>query len=98
MTEKKAVFIISILKNIVEVYFNTFFIFYFFKVANYEVIPLAKYYIALYIFMGLGFFIIRNAMKKNNKVPYFRIGISLQALYIALIMLSKNTDNRIIIR
>ena len=89
MSEKKAIFIISILKNIVEVYFNTFFIFYFFKVANYEVIPLAKYYITLYISLGIGFFLIRNAMKRNNKVTHFRIGISLQALYISLIMILK---------
>ena len=37
-------------------------------------------------------------MKKNNKVPYFRIGISLQALYISLIMLLKeNIINYIIL-
>lgn len=90
MSEKKALFIINILKNIINVYFDTFFVFYFFKVANYEVIPLAKYYLSLYIFIGIGFILIRNAMKKNEKLPYFRIGISLQAIYIALIMLLKD--------
>lgn len=89
MSEKKALFVINILRNIVSVYFDTFFVFYFFGVANYEVLPLAKYYITLYLFIGIGFFIIRKPMKKNIKVPYFRIGISLQALYIALIMLLK---------
>lgn len=89
MNEKKAIFIINILKNIIEVYFDTFFVFYFFKVSNYEVIPLAKYYITLYFFIGLGFILIKKQMKKNFKVPYFRIGISLQAIYIALIMLLK---------
>lgn len=63
--------------------------FYFFGVANYEVVPLAKYYFTLYLFVGIGFFLIRNSMKGNIKVPYFRIGIALQALYIALIMLLK---------
>ena len=90
MNEKKAIFIINILKNIIEVYFDTFFVFYFFKVANYEVLPLAKYYITLYLFIGIGFFVIRKAIKKNIKVPYFRIGISMQAVYIALIMLLKD--------
>lgn len=89
MTEKKALFINDILKNIINVYFDTFFVFYFFKVANYEILPLAKYYITLYLFIGIGFFLIRNAMKNNVKVPYFRIGISLQAMYIAAIMLLK---------
>lgn len=90
MSEKKAIFLIDILKNIIGVYFDTFFVFYFFKIANYEVLPLAKYYVSLYFFIGIGFFSIRRAMKKNIKVPYFRIGISLQALYIALIMLLKD--------
>ena len=90
MSEKNAMFWENIFKNIINVYFDTFFVFYFFKVANYEVLPLAKYYLTLYLFCGIGFFVIRNSMKKNNKVPYFRIGISLQAIYIALIMLLKD--------
>jgi len=90
MSEKNAMFWENIFKNIINVYFDTFFVFYFFKVANYEVLPLAKYYLTLYLFCGIGFFAIRNSMKKNNKVPYFRIGISLQAIYIALIMLLKD--------
>lgn len=89
MKEKNAIFINDILKNTINVYFDTFFVFYFFTVANYEIIPLAKYYLTLYLFTGIGFFFIRGAMKKNVKIPYFRIGISLQALYIALIMLMK---------
>lgn len=89
MNEKKAMFLINILKNIINVYFDTFFVVYFLKVANYEVVPLAKYYLTLYLFIGIGFILIRNSMKQNVKVPYFRIGISLQAVYIALIMLLK---------
>lgn len=89
MKEQKGIFFITILKKATEVYFNTFFVFYFFQVANYEVLPVAKYYITLYFFTGLGFFLIKSAMKRNERVPYFRIGISVQALYIALIMLLK---------
>lgn len=87
--EKTAIFIIDILKSTIGVYFDTFFVLYFFQVANYEVLPLAKYYLTLYLFCGIGFFLIRNAMKKNNKIPYFRIGISLQAIYISAIMILK---------
>ena len=90
MSEKTVMFWVNVLKNIINVYFDTFFVFYFFKVANYEVLPLAKYYLTLYLFVGIGFFLVRNSMKKNIKVPYFRIGISLQAIYIALIMLLKD--------
>ena len=90
MNEKKAIFIINILKNTINVYFDTFFVFYFFDVANYEVLPLAKYYLTLYLFTGIGFYLIRRQMKKNIHMPYFRLGISLQAIYIALIMLLKD--------
>lgn len=89
MKEKKALFIIDILLNVVGVYFNTFFVFYFFQAANYEILPLVKYYFFDYISTGIFYFLIRKAMKKNIKVPYFQIGISLQAMYIALIMLLK---------
>lgn len=89
MKEKKILACINILKKIVGVYFDTFFVLYFFQIANYEVLPLAKYYLTLYIFIGIGFFIIRNPMKKGGKVPYFRIGIALQAVYISLILFLK---------
>lgn len=89
MSEKKSMFTITVLKNAIDVYFDTFFVFYFFSVANYEVLPLAKYYLTFYLLQGVAFFVIRNAMKRNIKAPYFRIGISLQALFIALILILK---------
>ena len=89
MNEKKALFLITTLRNMANVYFDTFFVFYFFKVANYEVLPLAKYYLTLYLFCAFGFFIIRKYIKNNVKVPYYRIGLSLQAFYVALIMILK---------
>jgi len=89
MNERKAIFLINVLKNIINVYFDTFFVMYFFQIANYEIVPLAKYYITLYMFIGIGFVFIRKSIKKNIIVPYLRLGISMQALYIALIMLLK---------
>ena len=98
MNERKAIFLISVLKNIIDVYFDTFFVMYFFQIANYEIVPLAKYYITLYMFIGIGFVFIRKSIKKNIIVPYLRLGISMQALYIALIMLLKeNIINYILI-
>jgi len=98
MNERKAIFLINVLKNIINVYFDTFFVMYFFQIANYEIVPLAKYYITLYMFIGIGFVFIRKSIKKNIIVPYLRLGISMQALYIALIMLLKeNIINYILI-
>lgn len=90
MRSRNALVSIHILfKSVINVYFDTFFVLYFFKVANYEVIPLVKYYFTLYLFLLIGFILIRKMMKKNIKVPYLRIGISFQALYVMLIMLLK---------
>ena len=61
--EDKAIFIIDILKNIINVYFDTFFVLYFFQVANYEIVPLVKYYVVLYLAIGIGFILIRKSMK-----------------------------------
>lgn len=87
--EKRAIFITDMLNSTTTVYFSTFFVFYFFNVANYEIIPLAKYYITTYLFIGIGFMLISKFVKNNYKVETFRIGIALKALYIALIMLLK---------
>jgi len=73
VSEVKAIFTINILKNIISVYFDTFFVLYFFQVANYEVLPVAKYYITLYLFIGIGFFLIRKAMKKILKFHIFNL-------------------------
>jgi len=91
MTEKKALVGIHILfKRFISVYFDAFFVLYFFKVANYNIIPIVEYYIYQYLFLFIGFFVIKNMMKKNVKVPFLRIGISSQALYISMIMLLKD--------
>ena len=87
--DKKAFTWITILRNIVTIYFDTFFAIYFFNLTNYEILPLAKYYVVVYISLLLGFWLLKNFIKKNNKVPFYRIGISLTALYLALIMLLK---------
>ena len=89
MKEKNAMFWITILKNITASYFDTFFVLYFFEVANYDVIPLAKYYITVYLFLSIGFVLIRKFIKRNQKIDFFRIGVSFQAIYIALIMILK---------
>ena len=89
--EKRAIFIIDILNSTTTVYFSTFFVLYFFNVTNYEIVPLAKYYITTYLFIGIGFILMLMSkfIKNNYKVDSFRIGIALKALYIALIMLLK---------
>lgn len=86
---KKFYAIITCLRNAVNVYFGQFLVFYFFTVANYDIKPIATYYIFEYLFLGIGFYFIRHAMKSNNRLTYYRIGIALQALYLSLVMILK---------
>ena len=44
----KAFTLINILRNIVTIYFDTFFAIYFFNLTNYEILPFAKYYLFVY--------------------------------------------------
>ena len=81
--------LINIIRNIVNIYFDTFFAIYFFNLTNYEILPLAKYYLIVYVFLLLSFWLLRFNQTIKYKVYYYRIGISLMALYLALIMILK---------
>lgn len=87
--KKKYYTLITLLRSAVNVYFGQFLVFYFFTVANYDIVPIATFYIFEYLFLGIGFFLIRHSMKSENGIPYYRIGIALTALYLALIMIFK---------
>lgn len=86
---KKYYVLITWLRKIVSVYFGQFLVFYFFTVANYDIKPIAFYYIFELAFLGFGFFLIRHAIKSNNRISYYRIGLSFQALYLACVMILK---------
>ena len=87
--DRKAFSIINVIRNIVSIYFDTFFAIYFFNLTNYEVLPFAKYYLIVYITLLLSFWFLSTNTRLKYKVYYYRIGISFQALYLALIMLFK---------
>jgi len=89
MNDRKAFSIINVLRNIVNIYFDTFFAIYFFNLTNYEILPFAKYYLVVYITILLSFWFLSGKNKLKYKVYYYRISISIMALYLALIMLFK---------
>lgn len=89
MNDRKAFTLINILRNIVTIFFDTFFAIYFFDLTNYDLMPLSTYYLVVYISLLLGFWLLKNIIKKDIKIPCYRIGISFTALYLALIMLLK---------
>ena len=87
--DRKAFSLINIMRNIVSIYFDTFFAIYFFNLTNYEILPFAKYYLVVYFVTLLSFWYLSSSSKLKYKVYYYRIGISFMALYLALIMLFK---------
>ena len=87
--DRKAFSIINVIRNIVSIYFDTFFAIYFFNLTNYEILPFAKYYLVVYLTILFSFCFLSSSKKLKYKVYYYRIGISFQALYLALIMLFK---------
>ena len=49
MNDRKAFTLINILRNIVTIFFDTFFAIYFFDLTNYDLMPLSTYYLVVYI-------------------------------------------------
>lgn len=89
MNDRKAFTLINIIRNIITIYFDTFFAIYFFNLTNYEILPLAKYYLIVYLMITISFWFLRKCTALKYKVYYYRISISFLALYLALIMLLK---------
>ena len=87
--DKKAFSLINILRNIVSIFFDTFFAIYFFNLTNYDILPFAGYYLVVYITILASFWFLSTRDKLKYKVYYYRIGISFTALYLALIMIFK---------
>ena len=55
----------KLLRSMVFIFIDTFFSLYFFTLVNYRILPMAKYYLFTYLFLFIGFFLIRNFMKKE---------------------------------
>ena len=63
---KKAFSIINILRNIVTIFFDTFFAIYFFNLTNYEILPFAKYYMIVYVVTLISFWLLSG----KNRLKY----------------------------
>lgn len=91
MNKDSMIFTINkLIRAMVFIFIDTFFSLYFFKLVNYQIFPMAKYYLFSYIFLFIGFFLIRKYIKKEIKIGYYRLSISLLAIYLTLILLLKS--------
>ena len=87
----------KLLRSMVFIFIDTFFSLYFFTLVNYRILPMAKYYLFTYLFLFIGFFLIRNFMKKEIKIGYYRISLGLLAIYLTLILLLKENISKYIV-
>lgn len=87
----------KLLRSMVFIFIDTFFSLYFFTLVNYRILPMAKYYLFTYLFLFIGFFLIRNFMKKEIKIGYYRISLGLLAIYLSLILLLKENIAKYIV-
>ena len=85
--DRKAFSLINILRNIVTIYFDVFFVIYFLNIVNYNIFHFAMFYLIVFITILLSFWFLSTSSRLKYKVYYYRIGLSLTALYLALIML-----------
>ena len=84
---RKMFSIIEFLRNVVTIYFDVFFVIYFLNIVNYNIFPLAMFYLVVFVTMFLSILFLNTSFRLKNKVYYYRIGISFIALYLALIIL-----------
>lgn len=89
MNNKKALFILRILKSIVEIFINSFFVMYFLSISNQNIVKLGIYYIIIYLTAYLSIRILGNYSKGKKRVNLLRVGIILNFIYFVLILFLK---------
>lgn len=89
MNNKKALFILRILKSIVEIFINSFFVMYFLSISNQNIVKLGIYYIIIYLTAYLSIRLLGNYSKGKKRVNLLRVGIILNFIYFVLILFLK---------
>lgn len=89
MNNKKALFILRIIKSIVEIFVNSFFVMYFLSISNQNIMKLGIYYIIVYLIVYLFIRILGNYSKGKKRINLLRVGIILNLVYFLLILFLK---------
>lgn len=89
MNNKKVLFILRILKGIVEIFVNSFFVMYFLSISNQNIVKLGIYYIIVYLTVYLSIRFLGNYSKARKRVNLLRIGIIFNLVYFLLILFLK---------
>lgn len=85
----KILFLLRILKSILNNFVDVFFVLYFLTVSNGNILPLGIYKLVFVFFVWVVFFLIRNYCKVKGRIRFLRIGIILYLIYFLFIIILK---------
>lgn len=75
------IFGLRLLKSIITIFIDAFFVLYFLTISNDNLFSLSIYYIIVYISVFLSIFFVKNICKTEARIYLFRIGIVLNFIY-----------------
>ena len=85
----KILFLLRILKSILNNFVDVFLVLYFLTVSNSNILPLGIYKVVSVVAIWLVIFLVRNHCKSKGRIRFMRIGIVLYFIYFLSIILLK---------
>ena len=83
----KTITLLRVLKSVIDLFIDTFFVMYFLNLSNNNIIPLAVFYLIVYATVYITIFSVKNFCKRKKRVNLLRIGILLNFVYFLIIFL-----------
>lgn len=83
----KVLFLMKTIKNIIEIFINTFFVMYYLELSEYNVVNLGLYYIIVVSVMYGIMYLSKNMCKNKNRIDILRFGIVFNFIYLLLLFL-----------
>lgn len=85
----KIIIIDRAIRNILDLFSNTFLSAYFYKLTQDNMIYISVYYIIVWVSATIGALLVGNYIKRKNKVVLYRCGILINSIFIILIICLK---------
>lgn len=89
MSNYKSLLTLRLLKGIIEIFVNSFFVMYFLTISNQNVLQLGIYYVVVYLTVYLSIYFLGNYSKGSRRINLLRIGIILNLVYFLFILFLK---------
>lgn len=86
----KILFIFRIIKTLLNIFLDSFFVLYFITLSNSNILPFGIYKLVSITVLYLTIFLLRNKCKCKNRINLLRIGLILYLLYFVLLIILKD--------